>query len=99
MKKTCLIVLLFACVQSNAQSVFGYWYGSAAVQSSGTSNNYLLELVLKPEKGYVSGVLNYYFKNQFRSQMVKGNYDASGRLLSLYDITLPYHNSNAGMEI
>ncbi|RYY61975.1 MAG: hypothetical protein EOO05_04530 [Chitinophagaceae bacterium] len=100
MKKTCLIVLMFACMHASAQSVFGYWYGSASVKNAtGTANNYLLELVLKPEKGYVSGVLNYYFKNQFRSMLVKGNYDANGRLLSLYDITIPYHNSNAGMEI
>ncbi|RYY52929.1 MAG: hypothetical protein EOO09_19800 [Chitinophagaceae bacterium] len=99
MKKSCLILLLFVCVQLDAQSVFGYWYGSATVQSSGTANNYLLELVLKPEKGYVSGVFNYYFKNQFRSMLVKGNYDASGRILTLYDISIPYHKSNAGMEI
>lgn len=99
MKKCCLVVLLFLCIRLDAQSVFGYWYGTATVQTTGTANNYLLELVLKPEKGYVSGVLNYYFKNQFRSMMVKGNYDAGGRVLSLYDISVPYHQSNAGMEI
>ncbi|MET0635022.1 MAG: hypothetical protein ABWZ25_03275 [Chitinophagaceae bacterium] len=99
MKKACLIALLFLCLQSGAQTVFGYWYGTATVKTAGMANNYLLELILKSDKGYVSGVLNYYFKNNFRSMMVKGNYDVANRLLSLYNIPLPYHNSNADMEI
>jgi len=99
MKKICLLFLLFVSLQSQAQTVFGYWYGFATVKTAGLSNNYLLELILQPEKGYVSGVLNYYFKNNFRSMMVRGNYDASNRLLSIYNVALPYHGSNADMEI
>lgn len=99
MKKACLLVLLLASLQSQSQTVFGYWYGFATVKSAGLSNNYLLELILQPEKGSVSGVLNYYFKNNFRSMAVKGNYDGTNRLLSLYNIAVPYHGSNADMEI
>ena len=99
MKKACMILLLLICLHARSQTVFGYWYGTATVKSAGLSNNYLLELVLKPEQGYVSGVLNYYFKNSFRSMMVKGNYDTKNRLLNLYNIPIPYHNSNADMPI
>ena len=82
-----------------AQSVFGYWYGYANVKTKASANNYLVELVLQPEKGYVQGVLNYYFKNTFRSMQVKGNYNAGTRQLSLYNIPLTYHGSVSNFEI
>ena len=99
MKKTALLLVLIISLQSQSQSVFGYWYGYANVKSSGPASNYLVELILQPQKGIVTGVLNYYFKNSFRSLAVKGNYDANGRLLSLYNIPVTYHGSNNNMEI
>ena len=99
MRKLLFIFLLFSVFQSNAQSVFGYWYGYANVKSKSSTNNYLVELVLNPEKGYVSGVMNYYFKNTYRSLKIKGNYDVKTRVLSLYDIPLTYHGSLSNMEV
>lgn len=99
MKRTLLIYFLLFSFCCNAQSVFGYWYGSGNVKSSGSANNYLIELVLNPQQGYVKGILNYYFKNTYRSIEVKGNYDASTRLLSLYEIPIPYHASPADLEV
>ncbi len=99
MKKIVLILFLALSFQAKSQSVFGYWYGYANVKKTGTTSNYLVELILQPDKGIVTGVLNYYFKNSFRSLAVKGNYDANGRLLSLYNIPITYHGSNAGMEM
>lgn len=90
------LVLTF---NASAQSVFGYWYGFANVKSNNAANNYLVEMILQPEKNHVKGVLNYYFKNTFRSLQVKGNYDATTRQLSLYDIPVTYYGSLTNMEI
>ena len=59
----------------------------------------MIELILQPEKGYVKGILNYYFKNTYRSLQVKGNYNELTRQLSLYDIPIPYHGSVTDFEV
>jgi hypothetical protein len=99
MKIKILFVFIFLSSATHPQSVFGYWYGNANVQVSSSANNYLVELILQPEKGYVKGVLNYYFKNTYNSLQVKGNYDAANRQLSLYNIPLPYHGSVTDFEV
>ena len=99
MKKVFFAFLLVLSMQSYSQSVFGYWYGNANVKTSSSANNYLVELVLLPEKGYVKGILNYYFKDSYRSLQVKGNYNAATRQLSLYDIPVVYHGSLAAFEV
>jgi hypothetical protein len=99
MRKIIFITLLFTSFQARSQSVFGYWYGDANVRSSNSSNNYLVELILQPEGTYVKGVLNYYFRDTYRSLQVKGNYNAAKRQLSLYDIPVVYHASMANMEV
>ena len=99
MKKLLFFLLLSASLQASSQSVFGYWYGKANVKTSSSANNYLVELILQPEKGFVKGVLNYYFKNTYRSLEVKGNYNAASRQLSLYDVALTYYGSAANLEV
>jgi hypothetical protein len=99
MKKLLFSLFFLVSIQAGSQSVFGYWYGYANVKSNSSANNYLVELILQPEKGYVKGVLNYYFKNTYRSLQVKGNYNATTRRLSLYDIPVIYHGSHASMEV
>jgi len=99
MKKLLIIILFSISLHSNSQSVFGYWYGYANVKTNNSANNYLVELVLNPEKGYVSGVLNYFFKNTYRSLQVKGNYDIKARKLYLYEIPVTYFGSVANMEV
>jgi hypothetical protein len=99
MKKTLLLLLLFGSVSLSAQSVFGYWYGNANVKTKNSANNYLVEMVLQPEKGYVKGILNYYFKNTYRSMQVKGNYNAATRQLSLYDVPVVYYGSLSNLEV
>jgi len=56
-------------------------------------------MVLQPEKNYVKGILNYFFKNTYRSLQVKGNYNAATRQLSLYDIPVVYYASISTMEV
>ncbi len=99
MKKGLLIGLLMISIDSHSQTVFGYWYGYANVKTNTSANNYLVELILQPEKGYVKGILNYYFKNTYRSLEVKGDYDAANRRLSLYEIPVVYHGSLANFEV
>jgi hypothetical protein len=86
-------------LRSPAQSVFGYWYGNANVKSKTSTNNYLIEMILQPENGYVSGILNCFFKDTYRSLKVKGNYNTATRQLVLYDIPLPYHGSVRDFEV
>jgi hypothetical protein len=59
----------------------------------------MFELILQPDKNFVRGVMNYYFKDAYRSIQVKGNYDAASRRLSLYDIPIIYHGSIAAFEV
>lgn len=99
MKKLFLIISFFLSLTAGSQTVFGYWYGYANVKTSSSANNYLVELILQPEKNYVKGVLNYYFKNTFRSLQVKGNYNATSRQLNLYDVPVTYYGSRANMEV
>lgn len=99
MKKVLVLVALLISLGASSQTVFGYWYGFGKVNASSSTNNYLVELILQPEKGYVKGILNYYFKNTFRSVPVKGNYDSKTRLLSLYNVPVTFHGSNNNMEI
>lgn len=99
MKKGLLFCFLFFSLFSGAQTVFGYWYGYANVKTSGSASNYLVEMVLQPEKNYVKGILNYYFKNTFRSLQVKGSYNAGTRQLILYDVPVVYYGSTARLEV
>lgn len=99
MKKIILFFLLFSATQSHAQSVFGYWYGTAKVKTNSSASNYLVELILQPDRGKVKGVLNYYFKNTYRSLEVKGNYNAGTRQLAIYDVPITYFGSHINMEI
>lgn len=99
MRKIFFIFVLLITLHSRAQTVFGYWYGYANVKTSGSVNNYLVELILQPEKNYVKGILNYYFKNTYRSLQVKGDYDAAARQLNLYDISVSYYGSTQNFEV
>ncbi|MEN9549153.1 MAG: hypothetical protein RIR12_1744 [Bacteroidota bacterium] len=99
MKKIILPFLLLLTSIIQGQSIFGYWYGNANIKTQGSANNYLVELVLMPEKTHVKGLLNYYFKNTYRSLEVVGNYNAASRKLILNNIPVTYHGSISSMEV
>jgi len=99
MKKILVLAALLITLNAGAQTVFGYWYGYASVKTKSSANNYLVELVLQPAKNHVTGILNYYFKNTYRSIQVKGNYNPATRLLSLYDIPVTYYGSFTNFEV
>jgi hypothetical protein len=99
MKKIFLLVFVLISLNTFSQSVSGYWYGSAFVKSSSSTNNYLVELILHQNKTQVKGIINYYFKRTFRSIKVNGNYNTLTRELSLFNVPLTYHGSLEDMEV
>jgi len=99
MKKAALLALVLVSLQTFSQTVSGYWYGTANVKSSGSTNNYLVELIIHQNKTQVQGIINYYFKRTFRSIKVNGNYNSLTRQLTLFNIPLTYHGSNEEMEV
>lgn len=99
MKKIFFLLLFFVSYHSNAQSVFGAWYGLASVKTNNSANNYMIELILQPEKNNVKGILNYYFKNTYRSLEVNGNYNPNSRMLSLNDVPIVYYGSLPNFEV
>jgi hypothetical protein len=100
MKTFLLFLLISFATAAQAQSVSGYWYGTATVNNRGSSNNYLMELVIDQKSGsQVQALVNYYFKNTFRSFKVAGVYNASERTLQFLNLPITYFGSTANLEV
>lgn len=99
MKKIVFFLLLTISVCAHSQTVSGYWYGKANVTNGASTNNYLVEVILQQNQTAVTGVLNYYFKNTFRSVKLNGNYNSLNRQLTLFDIPVTYYASTANFEV
>ena len=99
MKKLLILLLLTASMSAGAQNVVGYWYGTASVVNASATNNYLIEIIVKQNKSTVQAILNYYFRNTFRSIQVSGNYNTQTREFALFKIPVPYFGSNNKMEV
>lgn len=93
------ILLTASMLPTRAQSIEGYWYGSAHAQTRNSASNYLVELIIKDNNGNLQGNLNYYFKNSFRSVPVKGKYNNKTRYVTLYDVPVTYFGSFVNMEV
>jgi hypothetical protein len=98
MKKFLLLFFITASTIARSQDVAGYWYGTGSVNTA-TANNYLVELILKQNNSSVQAILNYYFKNTYRSIQLKGYYNATTRELSLFNIPVPYFASTDKMQV
>jgi hypothetical protein len=99
MKKILFLLFIAASLSVRAQDVAGYWYGTASVVNANSNNNYLVELILKQNRTAVQAIVNYYFRNTYRSIQLNGNYNASTRELLLFNIPVPYFGSNDNMEV
>jgi hypothetical protein len=99
MKKLIFLYFLFFAAISNAQSIDGYWYGHANVVNGASANNYMVELILKQKGSSVDGIVNYYFRNTFRSFKIKGAYNANSRNLELFNIPVSYFASTNRFEV
>lgn len=99
MKKLFLLPLLFIFNAAMAQKADGYWYGNATVKNGGSANNYLVELIINQKGGLVDGIINYYFKNSFRSFKLKGIYNEASRELLFKDIPVTYFGSGNNLDV
>ena len=97
-KSVILFVFMFSSI-AYAQDVVGYWYGNATVKNGSSANNYLLELVLKQNATRVEGIVNYYFKNTFRSFKVNGYFNKATRQLEIPSVPVTYYASSSTMEV
>jgi len=98
MPKVLLALFLFINTAAIGQNAAGYWYGTANAGPA-AANNYLIELVLSQNGTEVQGVVNYYFKNTFRSFKTSGYYSAQTRQLQLKNIPVTFFGSNSRMEV
>ena len=94
MKYLILSISLILSVASKGQSVSGSWYGKAEIMLESENHNYLTELILKQKGNTVTGIMGYYFKDQYQSFVVKGNYDPKTRMLTIKKVPVVYYKSN-----
>ncbi len=99
MKRSIIILFFILSSIANAQDVVGFWYGNANVENGSSANNYLVELILKQNKTNVEGIINYYFKNTFRSFKLNGHFNSSNRVLNIYSVPVTYFASSNTMEV
>jgi hypothetical protein len=94
MKYFLLSIFMVLTLFAKSQSVAGSWFGKAELMLDVETNNYLTELILKQKGSTVSGIMGYYFKNQYQSYLVNGTYNAKTRLLRINSVPLIYYRSN-----
>lgn len=94
MKYLILSMSMMLCMAVQAQKVSGSWYGKAEIMLESENHNYLTELILKQKGNTISGVMGYYFKDQYQSFFVKGTYDPKSRLLVIKRVPVVYFRSN-----
>jgi hypothetical protein len=99
MKKLLTTLFLAISFFANTQNLAGYWYGVAHVGTGTSANSYLVELIINQNGTAVTGIVNYYFKNTFRSFKTNGNFHSGDRQLSLFNIPVTFHGSNSRMEV
>jgi hypothetical protein len=99
MKKPFLLIILFLSLKVFSQSPAGYWYGSANLKLKNTYSNYLVELIIEQDKNNVKGVLNYFFKNTYRSIPVRGTYNSDTRLVYISDVPVSYYGSYYNRDV
>jgi hypothetical protein len=99
MKKILFLTAIILTLNVSAQNVVGYWYGTANVAGKSSTNNYMIELIVKQNQSSVQAIMNLYFKNTFRSVKLNGNYNNIKRELSLIDIPIPYFASTDRVQV
>lgn len=99
MKRILLPLAFLITVTTSAQNVVGYWYGTANVAGKASTNNYMIELIVKQNQSAVQAIMNCYFKNTFRSIKLNGNYNNLKRELTLLNIPMPYFASTDRVQV
>ena len=99
MKKPFLLIALLFTLQVFSQSPTGYWYGAANVKLKNTYSNYLVELIIEQDHNNVKGVLNYFFKNTYRSIPIRGTYNSTTRLVYISNVPVSYYGSYYNRDV
>jgi hypothetical protein len=99
MKKYLLLIFMAATLNGYAQNVVGYWYGTANIATNNSSNNYMVELIVKQNQSSVQAILNCYFRNSYRSIKVNGSFNRISRELSLVNVPMPYFASTDKVQV
>ncbi len=94
-KSIVLVVLLFASYpfMAQAQTVKGKWYGIGFIEVAQSTNSYLCELNLQQNGSTVTGEFNYYFRNGFFSNPIKGTFSADNRYLLIQLVPVMYNRN------
>ena len=58
-----------------------------------------MEVLMKQSGTSVQAILNYYFRNTFRSFKINGNYNSFTRQVALFNIPVTYYGSPINMEV
>lgn len=96
-----LFALLLCSFAAQAQTVKGKWYGAGNVDGSVSANNYLCEFILEQKGSVVTGEFNYYFRNGYFSNKIKGTFNAATRELHIKLIPIMYYrttNTEIGVD-
>lgn len=91
-----LLVFLFTAVApltAGAQKVTGKWYGVGFVDVAEATNNYLCELLLTQDGNAITGEFNYYFRNGYFSNKVKGSFKSDSRYMYLSLVPVMYNHT------
>lgn len=99
MKRILFLLAIILTLNASAQNVAGYWYGTANVAGKSSTNNYMIELIVKQNQSVVQAIMNLYFKNTFRSIKLNGYYNNIKRELKLIDIAMPYFASTDRVQV
>lgn len=94
LKKTLLLLSIFAAHYAGAQTVTGAWFGRADVVDQGNQNNYLTEFILKQKGDEVEGVFGYYFKDSYQSFFVRGTYNKTTREVLIPNLTMFHYSAS-----
>ncbi len=78
---------------STAQKVSGKWYGVGFVDVDQVTNNYLCELLINQQGNTVTGEFNYYFRNGYFSNKIKGTFTIDSRYLYLSLLPVMYNRT------
>lgn len=93
---TITILLVISVVSgASAQTVKGKWYGvgNVVLQDGGSANNYMCELILEQKGNVVTGEFNYFFRNGYFSNKIKGTYTPDKRLLKIKMIPILFYKT------
>lgn len=94
LKKTLLLLSIFAVRHVGAQTITGSWFGRADVVNLGNQNNYLTELILKQKGDEVEGIFGYYFKDSYQSFFIRGSYNKSTRAVHIPNLSMFHYSAN-----